>query len=94
MPFPYIMDYETYKETYEDEDGEITFEDYQKQIKRNDNRSFIDANIDTETFIDNMIRFADAKEFDESKINRKWKKTTIKFRNQQRATKRTQKASN
>ena len=23
---------ETYKETYEDEDGEITFEDYQKQI--------------------------------------------------------------
>lgn len=32
VPFPYIMDYETYKKTYEDEDGEITFEDYEKQI--------------------------------------------------------------
>lgn len=32
VPFPYIMDYETYKKTYEEEDGEITFEDYEKQI--------------------------------------------------------------
>ena len=26
------MDYEIYKKTYEEEDGEITFEDYEKQI--------------------------------------------------------------
>lgn len=32
VPFPYIMDYEIYKKTYEEEDGEITFEDYEKQI--------------------------------------------------------------
>lgn len=32
VPYPYIMDYELYKDTYEEEDGEITMEDYQKQI--------------------------------------------------------------
>lgn len=32
VPFPYIVDYEIYKKTYEEEDGEITFEDYEKQI--------------------------------------------------------------
>lgn len=32
VPFPYIMDYEIYKKIYEEEDGEITFEDYEKQI--------------------------------------------------------------
>ena len=32
VPFPYIMDYEIYKKTYEEEDGEITFEDYEKKI--------------------------------------------------------------
>ena len=32
VPFPYIMDYEIYKKTYEEEDGEVTFEDYEKQI--------------------------------------------------------------
>ena len=33
VPFPYIMDYEIYKKTYEEEDGEITFEDNETIIE-------------------------------------------------------------